>query len=245
MNLAFSHCTLCNYLIYVFRLNGLPLRQAEEMTEDEINRLVEKGPCHNPTKGVHQLCIKSLVNQMRSKCVFWTNCEKSASRGSVSSNTLDPTVAEIDALTFEVALVNRKSAPLTDKYPKDTRNEVFEFWKYGKLIGTIRKRYVKEDRQCFIDTIEQFTPTYKGMIKRKGELGHEMSERNMQLCIKCCSFVLDTTMPEMQVDRVALYIKMHLKMILGPTWHVIVDRNFDFSVTVQARHFVFIRMLRL
>jgi dynein light chain LC8-type len=182
---------------------------------------------------------------MRSKCVFWTNCEKSVSGGSVSSNTLDPTVAETDALAFEAALANRKKAPLTDTYPKGAGNEVFEFWKYGKLIGTIRKRYVKEDRQRFIDTIEQFTPTYKGMIKRKGELGHEMSERNMQLCINCCAFALDTTMPEMQEDRVALYIKMHLEMILGPTWHVVVGRNFGFSVTVQARHFVVIRMLRL
>ena len=74
------------------------------------------------------------------------------------------------------------------------------------------------------------------MIKRQGEPGHEISETNMQLCVNCCAFALDTTMPEMQEDRVALYIKMHIEMILGPTWHVIVGRNFGFCITAEARH---------
>ena len=83
------------------------------------------------------------------------------------------------------------------------------------------------------------------MIKRQGEPGHEISETNMQLCVNCCAFALDTTMPEMQEDRVALYIKMHIEMILGPTWHVIVGRTFGFCITAEARHFVVLRIRHL
>jgi hypothetical protein len=41
--------------------------------------------------------------------------------------------------------------------------------KYEKKIGSIRKKYVMEDRQRLLDTIERFTPTYKAVIKNMGQ----------------------------------------------------------------------------
>ena len=48
---------------------------------------------------------------------------------------------------WEIAVNERKAKNSKDVYPGGAGNEEFEFWKYGKLIGTIRKRYVMEDRQ--------------------------------------------------------------------------------------------------
>lgn len=44
------------------------------------------------------------------------------------------------------------------------------FWKYEKKIGALRKKYIMEDRQRLMDTIERFTPTYKAVIKNKGQV---------------------------------------------------------------------------
>jgi len=227
------------------KLRGEDLNQAELMMEEEIFKLVEFGPCHNVSAGVHQLRVQSLVKQMRHKCVFWTNTEDELPGGSTATNTIDYSIEETDKQAWDISQETRKAQNSSSVYPIGAGNEEFEFWKYGKLIGTLRKRYVMEDRQRLIDTIEMYTPTYKGMIKRKGEVGHEISDTNMQLCINCCAFALDTTMPEMQEDRVACYIKMHIEMILGPTWHVIVGRNFGFCITTEARHFVVIRIRHL
>lgn len=232
------------------KLRGEDLNQAEIMLEEEIFKVVEFGPSHNVSAGVHQLRIKSLVKQMKHKCVFWTNTEDTLSAGSVAANTIDFNIEEVDKQAFEIASTRTPKPAVCaggsgQKFEGGAGNEVFEFWKYGKLIGTIRKRYVKEDRQRLVDTIEQFTPTYKGMVKRKGEPGHEISDVHMQLCVNCAAFALDTTMPEMQEDQVACYIKLHLEMILGPTWHVIVGRNFGFCITAEARHFVVLRVRHL
>jgi len=230
------------------KLRGEALSQKEIMNEEEIFQVVEFGPCHNVSAGVHQVRIKSLVKQMKHKCVFWTNTENDLPGGSIEANTIDHRIEETDTQAYDLSQARKpnKAANSKGQFGEDgAGNEVFEFWKYGKLLGTIRKRYVKQDRQRLIDTIEQFTPTYKGMVKRKGESGHEISEVNMQMCINCAAFALDTTMPEMQEDQVACYIKMHLEMVLGPTWHVIVGRNFGYCITTEARHFIVIRIRHL
>ena len=51
-------------------------------------------------------------------------------------------------------------------------------WKYEKKIGSLRKKYIMEDRQRLIDTIERFTPTYKAVIKNCGQVS---------ACGRCCS----------------------------------------------------------
>jgi hypothetical protein len=51
-----------------------------------------------------------------------------------------------------------------------TVTPIDRFWKYEKKIGALRKKYIMEDRQRLMDTIERFTPTYKAVIKNQGQV---------------------------------------------------------------------------
>ena len=76
---------------------------------------------------------------MKHKCVFWTNTEDELPGGSVQANTLDYTIEDNDKQAWELAQ-NLQAKNSKTVYPKGAGNEVFEFWKYGKLIGSVRKR---------------------------------------------------------------------------------------------------------
>jgi len=140
----------------------------------------------------------------------------------------------------------------TEKNPTGEGNELIEFWKYEKKIGSIRKKYVMEDRQRLMDQIEIFTPTYKAVIKNEGSGpsddgggDHYMTMENQRKITNIVALALDMHMPDYDEDRIACFIKTLLERRIGPTWHVLVGRSFGFSIQCEARHFLHLYMQHL
>uniref|UniRef100_A0A6U5CP30 Ubiquitin-like domain-containing protein n=2 Tax=Hemiselmis andersenii TaxID=464988 RepID=A0A6U5CP30_HEMAN len=196
----------------------------------QVELLVETGPMHNPQVGVFQWQIKSLKKQLSHKCVFWSNTEDHLPNGSVADGTK---TAEEDE----------------DKQGKGI--ELMEFWKYEQKIGTLRKKYIMEDRQRLMDTIETFTPTYKAIIKNKGQDeddgdgDHYMTEDNQRMITNIVALAMDTHMPDHPEDKIACFIKTLIEQRIGPTWHVLVGRSMGYAIQCEARHFLHMFMQHL
>ena len=126
-----------------------------------------------------------------------------------------------------------------------------EFWKYEKKIGSLRKKYILEDRQRLMDTIEQFTPTYKAVLKNRGQDAddddgdHYMTEDNQYMITNIVALAMDMHMPDYQEDKIACFIKTLIEERIGPTWHVLVGRSMGYAVQTEARHFIHMFMQHL
>jgi len=150
-----------------------------------------------------------------------------------------------------VADKSTDAAPNGGIQPNGAGNEIIEFWKYEKKIGALRKKYIIEDRQRLLDTIERFTPTYKAVIKNCGldatEDGgdHYMTPDFQKKITNVVALALDMNMPDCEEDKIACFIKTLVEKRMGPTWHVLVGRSFGFSVQCEARHFLHLYMQHL
>ena len=187
--------------------------------------------------GIYSWRIKPLKKILENKCVFWTNSEKKLPCGSVA----DKSTAKMEGLPGPSGGITEIGGG----------NEIIEFWKYEKKIGAIRKKYVMEDRQRLLDTIERFTPTYKAVIKNQGQDAtdeggdHYMVQDYQRKITNVVALALDMNMPDYDEDKIACFIKTLVEKRIGPTWHVLVGRSFGFSVQCEARHFLHLYMQHL
>jgi len=207
----------------------------------EVQAMVEAGPCHNPRHGIFQFRIRSLQQQLSAKCVFYSQTYEQLPKGSVADKL--PKLQKGDDGTPPLLT---KPPPVDAVSAGVDQNEFFELYKYGKKIGAIRKKYVLEDRHLLLDLIEEFTPEYKATfvytgLDKDGE-DHTMSASTMAAITNAAALAIDTNRPELREDMIACMLKICLEKEIGPTWHVIVGRSVGYSITCEARHMCEFRM---
>jgi len=219
---------------------GKKLSPEENDLQREVVKLVECSPSHRLGSGIFSWRIKSLKKLLSNKVVFWTNSEDALAVGSVADKT-----------NVNLYKPDKPEETINGIQANGSGNEIMEFWKYEKKIGALRKKYIMEDRQRLMDTIERFTPTYKAVIKNQGQDAtddggdHYMTMDYQRKITNIVALALDMNFPDFEEDKIACFIKTLTEKRIGPTWHVLVGRSFGFSVQCEARHFLHIYMQHL
>ena len=124
---------------------------------------VEPGPCHNPRLGLLQFRIKPLQQTLSATCVFFSQALEDVPKGSVADG--QPKLKGDDNGQPPVLY---KPPPVDTVSKGEDQNELFECYKYGRKVGAIRKKYVKEDRFRLLDLIEELTPAYEATFVYAG-----------------------------------------------------------------------------
>ena len=107
--------------------------------------------------------IKPLQQTLSATCVFFSQALEDVPRGSVADG--QPKLKGDDNGQPPVLY---KPPPVDTVSKGEDQNELFECYKYGRKVGAIRKKYVKEDRFRLLDLIEELTPAYEATFVYAG-----------------------------------------------------------------------------